>query len=575
MSLSKKDKAAALKRLLALRKAKDNFIDFVRLLHPDWNIPQFHLDLAATLDSFGKDQLAHPTTKAPVRNLMINMPPRHAKSTFCTELFPAWYMLRDPRRFIMTTSYNNDLARGFGQNVLANVKHPEAQKAFTDFALNPKRQAPQEWATEAGGVYYGIGVGGTTVGRAANLLIIDDPIRSREEAESPTMRNKVWDFYVGSLSTRMQPEVSGLQPRQIVIQTRWHTDDLSGRIMELDEWQEEEWLHLNIPARREVPLEKRLARMTLPETHELYLPIQKWADSSEEDRYVGPGTTRPDATLQKALWPGRGFDLEWLQKRERLSPHEFHAQYQQSPYIRGGGIIKDHYWTYYEPERTPDAFASLIIGVDTAFTKTSRSNYTVALVAGLTQQGDMYILEVDRGRWESPELKRRLVHLNNRWRGKGLRGFYIESVTSGTMIIQELRRDSGINVLPYQPRGKGDKEARVHSILPFLEGGRVLIPSRAKWLDTFVEECTAFPSAKYDDQVDALSMTIDVLSRQHLAPFEDQLASTGPLSTSAYGSSLNDQLGNLGQPTQKKKSWAGFGMSAYADDLKRPIKTKR
>ena len=575
MSLSKKDKAAALKRLLALRKAKDNFIDFVRLLHPDWNIPQFHLDLAATLDSFGKDQLAHPTTKAPVRNLMINMPPRHAKSTFCTELFPAWYMLRDPRRFIMTTSYNNDLARGFGQNVLANVKHPEAQKAFTDFSLNPKRQAPQEWATEAGGVYYGIGVGGTTVGRAANLLIIDDPIRSREEAESPTMRNKVWDFYVGSLSTRMQPEVSGLQPRQIVIQTRWHTDDLSGRIMELDEWQEEEWLHLNIPARREVPLEKRLARMTLPETHELYLPIQKWADSSEEDRYVGPGTTRPDATLQKALWPGRGFDLEWLQKRERLSPHEFHAQYQQSPYIRGGGIIKDHYWTYYEPERTPDAFASLIIGVDTAFTKTSRSNYTVALVAGLTQQGDMYILEVDRGRWESPELKRRLVHLNNRWRGKGLRGFYIESVTSGTMIIQELRRDSGINVLPYQPRGKGDKEARVHSILPFLEGGRVLIPSRAKWLDTFVEECTAFPSAKYDDQVDALSMTIDVLSRQHLAPFEDQLASTGPLSTSAYGSSLNDQLGNLGQPTQKKKSWAGFGMSAYDDDLKRPIKHKR
>ena len=168
------------------------------------------VDLAATLDSFGKDQLAHPTTKAPVRNLMINMPPRHAKSTFCTELFPAWYMLRDPRRFIMTTSYNNDLARGFGQNVLANVKHPEAQKAFTDFALNPKRQAPQEWATEAGGVYYGIGVGGTTVGRAANLLIIDDPIRSREEAESPTMRNKVWDFYVGSLSTRMQPEVNDL-----------------------------------------------------------------------------------------------------------------------------------------------------------------------------------------------------------------------------------------------------------------------------------------------------------------------------------------------------------------------------
>ena len=572
MSLSKTDKQKALKRLLALRKAQDNFIDFVRLLHPDWTIPQFHLDLAATLDAFGKDELAHPETKAPVRNLMINMPPRHAKSTYCTELFPAWFMLRDPRRFVMTTSYNNDLARGFGQNVLANVRHPEAQKAFTDFSLNPKRQAPQEWATEQGGVYYGIGVGGTTVGRAANLLIIDDPIRSREEAESPTMRNKVWDFYVGSLSTRMQPEVSGLQPRQIVIQTRWHTDDLSGRITELDEWHEDEWMHLNIPARQEVPLTKRTSRVSLPEGHELYTKPGVFHKLETDEKYVGPGTNYPDTTIHKALWPQRGFDLDWLAKRERLSPFEFHAQYQQTPYIRGGGIIKDSYWTYYEPEQTPENFASLIIGVDTAFTKSSRANYTVALVAGLSQQGDMYILQVDRGRWESPELKRRLVHLNNRWRGKGLRGFYIEAVTSGTMIIQELRRESGVNVLPYQPRGKGDKETRVHSILPFLEGGRVLLPSRANWLDTFVEECTAFPSAKYDDQVDALSMTIDILSRQHLQPFEDQIAAAGPLSLNTYGGSLNDQLSKAGRPQQK---WAGFGMSAYDDDLKRQPRHKR
>ena len=142
------------------------------------------------------------------------------------------------------------------------------------------------------------------------------------------------------------------------------------------------------------------------------------------------------------------------------------------------------------------------------------------------------------------------------------------------MIIQELRRESGLNVLPYQPRGKGDKEARVHSILPFLEGGRVLLPSRAKWLDSFVEECTAFPSAKYDDQVDALSMTIDVLSRQHLAPFEDQLASTGPLTTSVYGKSLNDQLNALNQ-NQPARKWSGFGMSSYDDELSRPVKHKR
>jgi predicted phage terminase large subunit-like protein len=215
-------------------------------------------------------------------------------------------------------------------------------------------------------------------------------------------------------------------------------------------------------------------------------------------------------TREVSLWPER-FPLEDLKRRERLNPREFASLYQQSPYVLGGNLIKTQWWQRYPIDVNPNTFPIIIIAVDTAFKKTETSDYSVAVVAGIDNIGDIYILDVQRGKWEYPDLKRRLVALNNRWRGHGLRAFYVEDKASGQSIIQDLKRESGLAIVPYKV--VFDKVARVNSILPLIEGGRVHLPDEAPWLDAFVEECVTFPGSTHDDQVDALAMALDVLAR--------------------------------------------------------------
>jgi predicted phage terminase large subunit-like protein len=216
-----------------------------------------------------------------------------------------------------------------------------------------------------------------------------------------------------------------------------------------------------------------------------------------------------------ALWPER-FPVEELRRRERLNPRDFASLYQQRPYIEGGNILKSEWWSYYPEDLHPNNFQTIIIAADTAFKKTETSDYSVAIVAGLTQDGDIYIVEVHRGRWEYPDLRQKLININASWRGKGLRALYVEDKASGQSIIQDLRRESGMAVVPYKV--VNDKVSRVNGITPLIQGGRVHLPEKAKWLDDFVEECTAFPAGRHDDQVDALSMAVDILSRQTITP---------------------------------------------------------
>ncbi|MFZ9048613.1 MAG: phage terminase large subunit [Poseidonia sp.] len=493
---------AALNRLQKLKHAQNSFEGFVRLIQPDWDIPQFHLDLIETLDKFGKDQW-------PTKNLLITMPPRHSKSTYCTQLFPAWYMLSKPERYVMSSSYNSELAKGFGRGVRDLFNHPQAQAAFPRSKISRHTRSASQWATQSGGEYFGVGLGSTTTGRPANLLIVDDPIKSRAEAESMTQRNQTWDFYVSGLSTRLQPEEDGTPPRQCVVLTRWHPDDLAGRIMQSYDWQDGLWHHINLPAIRTETIQKK--RWLLPVDHPERVP-QKKCDPKD--------TTFP-IEQEVALWPER-FDVKTLKRFERQNPRDFAALYQQMPFVKGGNLFRTDWWQTYDEHSMPKEWSSIIIGVDTAYTKTSRSDYSVAVITGLTHTGDMYILDVIRMRAEMPDFKRRLINLNSVWRGRGLRGIYIEAgaAASGATLLQELRRETPLNVLPYK-NGRADKVTRASSIAPFIEGGRVFLPAQAPWLDDFVEECTQFPDGKHDDQVDAMVIAIDQLSRQFVSPFED------------------------------------------------------
>lgn len=510
MTISKEQQEAA-RLVLSLRRASSSFLGFVQLRHPTWTLAPFQLTLIDTLDKLEKRTLLSSSGR-PIRNVLITMPPRHAKSTFASIEFPAYFMARRPSRHVMSTSYNATLAADFGRQVRDVFIDPKVKQAFPDATIDPSARASDIWRTTDGGNYFGIGLNGTTTGRPANLLNIDDPIKSREEAESATMRNKTWDFYTSGLDTRTQPEDGHINgdastlPIRLVTLTRWHPDDLAGRIQKTQEWKDGDWLHVNFQAITTTDDGILIPRSNLEPSDPDYVPdIGRMTPAK---RYV----KRPKT---EALWEER-FPLSELQRRQRLNPRDFESLYQQNPYIEGGNILKLDWWKYYPEDLNPSNFQALIITADTAFSKSSTADYSVFVVLGLTHDGDIYVLDIQRGRWDFPELKQRLIQLNSKHRGKGLRAIYIEDRASGQSLIQEMRRETGMAVVPYKVIK--DKVSRVNSITPLIDGGRVYLPKAAPWLDEFLAETVAFPSSAHDDQVDAFTMGIDILSRQAITP---------------------------------------------------------
>lgn len=541
--MSQMSQAQAAKYLLKLRDASEGFESFVRLCYPEWTIAPFQLELINALDQLEKGTLG-------TNNLLVTMPPRHAKSTFSTVLFPSYFMARNSGRYIMSCSYNSQLATDFGRQVRSIVEQKIMNQAFPDFNLSTESRAADVWRTEIGGAYFAVGVGGTTSGRPANLLIVDDPIKSREDAESMTQRNKTWNYYTSALATRLQPEADGTVPKQIIILTRWHPDDLAGRLMATDDWKEGRWSHVNFSAINKVEGEK-ISRRHLPEDDPRWVSPKEFQNLSHKKRYI-------HEEEEESLWEER-FPLEELKRRERLNPREFASLYQQQPYIEGGNLIRTEWWQKYPKDLSPENFTTLVIGVDTAFKKSETADYSVAVVAGVDRNGDIYIVDIIRGKYDFPELKTRMIRLNNQWKGKGLRGMYIEDKASGQSLIQELKRESGISVIPYKV--VHDKVARVNSILPLIEGGRVFIPEESQWLDEFIDESISFPNGNHDDQVDAMTIAVDVLSRTSVSPDAWAMHSNPMLSLNnnkdkTMGKSLSKEI--LGKGS--KSTWSGWGL---------------
>lgn len=472
--------------LKRLRDAEESFLGFVKLIHPRWVIPQFHLEQIAALDKLEKGTLTNAVTGKPIYRVMFNEPPRHSKSTYATELFPAYYHLRNSTRSSMTGSYSGDLAQGFGKAVRDLIELPIVKQAFPNVAINPNDRSKDEWSlvdrngVATGGRYFATGLSGTTTGRPANLLIWDDPIKTKEEADSPTRRNKAWDFITYSLQLRKQPNfivVDGEQIREpsieIAVMTRWNVDDPGGRVLETLDWKEGDWLHLNYPA------------------------------------IIDEGQP-----TERALWPDR-FPLDDLKKIQRADPARFESLYQQRPFVRGGALMKTKWWKLTSDLPRKEDLVTLVAGCDTAFKAEENNDPTVMAFVGLGTDGNYYIYDIFEKRLEYPDLKRAFVTMNGVWKSKGLRGFYIEDRASGQSIVQDLRRMGGISVIPHKMLG--DKSTKAKSVSPLIEGGLVYLPEGAPWLDDFMTEFEQFTGdakkKERDNKVDAVVIALDVLSR--------------------------------------------------------------
>lgn len=383
-----------------------------------------------------------------ITKAMLLLPPRHGKSRLSSEIFPSWYLGRHPSEYVIMASYSQELATDFGRKVRNLMKEDNYKGIFPGISLSDDSTAASRFHTNKGGACYSVGVGSGLTGFGGNLLIIDDPHKDREEANSITVRNRVWDWYSSTLSTRQMPNAVFL-----LIMTRWHPDDLAGRILSSEDGPN--WKVISMPA----------------------------IDAND-----------------KALWPERYSKESLMAIKKSMILADWQSLYMQHPTIEEGAIIKRHWWQYYST--LPKRFDKVIQAWDFAVKDKRTSDYTVGMVVGKLG-ANRYILDVVRERLSFPDACNAVVTLSNKWPSATKK--VVESKANGPAVVQTLKNKL-TGLVEFEP--EGDKVQRVSSISPEIESGNWYLPdpSTAHWTNTFLQEVSDFPNSINDDMVDCLSM---------------------------------------------------------------------
>ena len=402
------------------------------------------------------------------RRLIINIPPRYSKTELAIVNFIAWALGRVPDAEFIHASYSGTLAIENSSNVRALIQHEAYTEIFPECQLETEARA--HWKTTRGGVMYATGAGGTITGFGAGkhrdgfggAILIDDPHKA-DEASSDVIRKGVLDWFQNTLESRKNdPQRTPI----IVIMQRLHEQDLTGWL--LAGGNGEKWEHICLPALDE-----------------------------ENDT---------------ALWPAK-HTVDMLREMKASNSYVFSGQYQQRPSPLGGGILKGQWFRRY---REAPQFVYRKIFADTAQKTAERNDYSVFECWGATLDGNAYLLDMIRGKWEAPELKRRAVDFWNKQQAVdpvafgGLRQLAVEDKSSGTGLIQDLSYSSSIPVIGIE-RVK-DKLTRVMDIAGYVESGRVYLPEEAPFVADFIHECEAFTpddTHMWDDQIDPMCDAIN------------------------------------------------------------------
>jgi len=422
----------------------------------------------------------------PDGRLIISMPPQEGKSTRVAKDFPTWVLKMRPDWRVITASYGQSLANRNGRAIRRNITHhPEL-----GLKVAPDNGAVHDWQLDGheGGVL-SVGVGAGLTGRPADIEIIDDPIKDRKEADSETYRNNVWDWWTDVASTRLAPGAP-----VVIILTRWHEDDLAGRLTSPEhnpDW--EAWEVLNIPAQADHDPAKG-------QTDPLGRQPGEYMISARRNKDGTPRTMRQWETLKRSK-----------------GTRTWTALYQGSPSPAEGGVFKRDWWqSYTQPpwiehpngaRVTADQDAEVIASWDMAFKATTDSDYVVGLV-WMRRGSNAYLLDRVRGRYDFVETCQQFRVLSARWPQATLK--LVEDKANGPAVIAALRRTVP-GIVPEEPHGS--KEARAAAVSPLVEAGNVYLPSPelAPWVGDFIEECAAFPNGANDDQVDAMSQALNRL----------------------------------------------------------------
>ncbi len=439
-------------------------------------------------------------TSGECKRLMVFMPPRHGKSELITVRYTAWRLLRDQRLNVILGSYNQKLADKFSRRIKRIVRG-----AASPLPNNSLLNTASEWETSGGGVVRSVGVGGGIAGFGAKLIVIDDPVKNRAEAESATYRERVWEWFNDDIYTRMEPNAA-----IILIQTRWHEDDLAGRLLKEMKDGGEQWEVVSLPALAEPSFESggvaASSGLTATEkqsfsAHRAAKP-QKKRNKKQPQENGDPLGRKPGAALCPKMFPVKTL----LKYQKKLGTYSFSALYQQRPAPAEGGQFKREWFT-----KIVDAAPTGLRwkrGYDLAISTKTSADYTASFRCAYDKNGNLYIADGYRARIEYPEQRRYIVARMNDERDTE---HGIESAMHGKAVVQELRSDASVRRFAFREvKVAGDKLTRALTWLNLAEEGKVFLV-RGPWIDEFVDEIVRFPTGRHDDQIDAVSVAVQMI----------------------------------------------------------------
>lgn len=459
-------------------EAPADFASFLRYSIPKYQLKWFHRVIA---------EHCQKLLNGGIQNLMVFIAPQNGKSEIVSRNFPAWALGRNPDLKIVGCSYSAVLANSFSTSIQRTISDEKYQAIFPNTLLNGmngrrargyKRNEDYFDILDSRGFYKAVGVGGSLTGTPADIAIIDDPVKDAMEAYSQNQRDRVWEWYTSVLMTRLHNS-----SRQLFIMTRWHEDDLAGRILKQEP---ERWTVLSIPAIRE----------TLDDGNHF------------DPRQVG-----------EPLWPER-HSLERLLAAKSRSARVFSALYQQSPSVESGNIVKESWFKSVTPEefRKKRTDEPIVFFIDTAFTEKT-SNDPTGIIGTCSIGNSLYITCAEKVNMKFPDLVRHIpefVKANGYTRKSSIR---IEPKANGLSVIDQLQELTNLNVVA-TPSPRESKETRLNASSPFVESGRVYLVN-GLWNDAFIDEVCGFPAKPHDEFVDLLNYAIDYC-RDHNEGMSDE-----------------------------------------------------
>ncbi len=413
------------------------------------------------------------------KRLIIAAPPGSAKSTYTSLGFAAYAAGRLPEKSnIIAASHTDEFSQTWGRRVRNLCSTPKHEKLFPRGTVSPDDRAASRWSTVGGTEYFGVGVGGSVTGRRADILLCDDLLRGRMDANSKKKRQEILDWFFSDAYTRLKPGGS-----IIVIATRWHEDDLTGNLLEKMAEGGEQWE---------------------------YLKFEAIAEDLENDPL--------HRAYGEQLWP-ENWSLEHVLgiKNSGLLAADWASLYQQRPSPEDGNLLQRVWFNKYPRQKSMDKLreCQIYVSIDTAIKGFERSDPTVAEAFARHPNGNVFLLKELRIREEFVGMKKKVKDFCYEIQATyGKITALIENKGNGEALISSLKHEVTFPIISMEPKALGDKEFRFDRCTPVFEAGQFFVPSDPEdktWVDEYIDELVTFPASKNDDRVDATSQALNYI----------------------------------------------------------------